>query len=53
MYAFLRFGYVDFRNHEDAVEALNNPVVIQGRQIVLDMAESLKPAELQGVYLSQ
>ena len=44
-----RFGYIDFRSHEDASEALNSNVIIHGRQIVLDVAESLRPPELKGI----
>ena len=48
LYMHFRFGYIDFRSHEDATEALNSNVLIHGRQIVLDMAESLRPPELKG-----
>lgn len=40
------FGYVDFHSYEDATEAISSPVVIHGRQIVLDMAESLRSPEI-------
>ena len=43
-----RFGYIDFHSNEDAVEAIRSPVVINGRQIVLDMAETLRPPDLKG-----
>ena len=45
-----RYGYVDFKTHEEAKKAVDRPVKIFGRSLNLDMA-SYKPDKTNGMRL--
>jgi len=49
LYTF-RYGYVDFKTHEEAKKAVDRPVKIFGRSLNLDMA-SYKPDKTNGMNI--
>jgi len=46
----LRYGYVDFKTHEEAKKAVENPVKVFGNLLNLDMAV-YRPDKAKGMHI--